>query len=123
MTGIQGVRAVDSNIFYNVQVQNDVERMSSNAEPDIEKSSENAGSMSKPAVEVCIASTDQVDGEIERLKAKEAQLSQRMSGADEIRRIEMEKQLAQVQNELRQKDNDAYRRKHTEFSSGIDLQV
>lgn len=77
----------------------------------------------EPAVEVCIASTDKVDGEIEGLKAKAAQLSQQLAGADPFRQDELAKQLAQVEDELRQKDNDTYRRQHAVFSSGVDLKV
>ena len=76
------------------------------------------------AAEVCIASTDKVDGEIERLKAKEAQLSEQLGASDNpAKKGDLERQLAEIQNELRQKDNDTYRRQNTQFTSGIDLQV
>ena len=67
--------------------------------------------------ESCTANTDKVDREIERLKKKKAQLEQQArTAADPSRREALEKQLAQVERELAQKDNDGYRRAHTSFS-------
>lgn len=63
--------------------------------------------------EKCTANTDQVDREIERLKKKQAELEQRLSTeTDEGKKEQLERQLSQVERELRQKDNDAYRRQH-----------
>ena len=74
------------------------------------------------AAEVCIASTDKVDGEIARLRAKESMISQRLQGAGApARQMELENELSRIENELRQKDNDTYRRQNTDFLSGIDL--
>lgn len=65
----------------------------------------------------CTANTDKVDREIEKLKKKQKELkSQLNSETDETKIEALKKQLAQVENELRQKDNDTYRRQHTEFS-------
>ena len=72
--------------------------------------------------EVTVASTDKVDAEIERLKAKEAQLLQKISSTQNPD-ADLQRQLAQIENELRLKDNDTYRRQHTEFSTGIDIKA
>ena len=72
--------------------------------------------------EVTVASTDKVDVEIERLKAKQAQLLKKISSSREPD-ADLQRQLAQIENELRQKDNDTYRRQHTEFSTGVDIKA
>lgn len=67
--------------------------------------------------ESCTANTDKVDAELKRLKEKHKQLEQQlMSANDEEKKKSLEKQLAAVQSELIQKDNDSYRRSHAVFS-------
>ena len=67
--------------------------------------------------ERCTGDTGKVDREIEKLKRKRAELEQRLNTErDEARREDLERQLAQVEAELRQKDNDGYRRRNTVFS-------
>ena len=67
--------------------------------------------------ETCTGNTDQVDREIEALKKKQAELKQQLSAeTDEAAIRELKQELSQVERELRQKDNDAYRRQHTVFS-------
>ncbi len=67
--------------------------------------------------ERCTGDTGKVDREIEKLKRKRAELEQRLNTErDEAKRENLEQQLAQVEQELRQKDNDGYRRRHTVFS-------
>lgn len=67
--------------------------------------------------EKCRGSTDAVDREIKRLKEKKEKLEAKLGReADGTRREALERQLAQVENELRQKDNDAYRRRHSTFT-------
>lgn len=67
--------------------------------------------------ETCTGSTDKVDREIEKLKKKQEELKRQINAeTDDARIQELEEQLAQVEGELRQKDNDAYRRRHTVFS-------
>ena len=73
-----------------------------------------------PEKEVTKANTDKVDVEIEKLKAKKAQLEQKISSAQNPNE-NLQKQLAQIENELRQKDNDTYRKAHTQFSNVIDI--
>ena len=74
-------------------------------------------SQEKPA-EKCVANTDKVDREIEKLKEKKQQLEQQIQSAsgDEKKIRELEKKLAQVENELSQKDNDTYRRQNASVS-------
>ena len=67
--------------------------------------------------ERCTGDTGKVDREIEKLKRKRAELEQRLNTErDEAKREELERQLAQVEAELRQKDNDGYRRRNAVFS-------
>ncbi len=67
--------------------------------------------------EICRGSTDKVDREIEKLKKKREELERQINSETDGAKIEeLEKKLAQVESELRQKDNDAYRRQHSTFS-------
>ena len=67
--------------------------------------------------EKCAGNTDAVDREIRKLKEKKEKLEAKLDQeTDETKRESLERQLAQVENELRQKDNDAYRRQHTQFT-------
>lgn len=64
--------------------------------------------------ERCIGNTDRVDREIEKLKKKRQELEQRLRTETDGNKIrELERQLARIDQELAQKDNDAYRRQHT----------
>lgn len=71
----------------------------------------------KEKSETCTGNTDKVDREIRKLRQEREQLEREISRAegDPDRRAELEKQLAQVENELRMKDNESYRRQHSEF--------
>lgn len=75
-----------------------------------------------PEKEVTKANTDKIDAEIKQLKAKKAQLEQKIS-TSQGDNADLQKQLAQIDDELRKKDNDAYRKAHTSFSTGIDITV
>lgn len=67
--------------------------------------------------EKCRGSTDAVDREIKRLREKKERLEAELDReTDGTKREALERRLAQVENELRQKDNDAYRRQHTVFT-------
>ncbi len=67
----------------------------------------------KPA-EMLTINTDKVDREIKLLKEEKRQLEQQiqLTAGDEEKAMELEKKLAQVESELRQKDNDTYRRQN-----------
>ena len=61
--------------------------------------------------------TDKVDREIEKLKKKQQELEQRINTeTDEAKIKDLECQLAQVERELKQKDNDTYRRQHAAYT-------
>ena len=61
--------------------------------------------------------TDRVDREIEQLKKRRAELEQRLNAeTGEGKRRDLERRLAQVERELKQKDNDAYRRRHMQVT-------
>ncbi len=68
-------------------------------------------------VERCTGSTDKVDREIEKLKREKQELEQRLNTeTDEARIKDLKTKLAQVERELRQKDNDTYRRQHASYT-------
>ncbi len=80
------------------------------------KQEEPAGDKGRPA-ERCVCSTDKVDREIARLRQKQQQLQQKLNQTEDPQQQEaLQKQLDAVARELQQKDNDAYRRQHAEFS-------
>lgn len=61
--------------------------------------------------------TGAVDRELETLRKRRADLEQQLHAETDGRKMEeLEKKLAQVEGELRQKDNDTYRRQHAVFS-------
>ena len=70
--------------------------------------------------ERCTCNTDKVDREIEKLKKEQEKLERQLSSAanhaDNEKIRELERKLAQIESQLRQKDNDTYRRQHAEFS-------
>ena len=68
-------------------------------------------------VERCTGSTDKVDREIEKLKREKQELEQRLNTeTDEARIKDLKTKLAQVERELRQKDNDTDRRQHASYT-------
>ena len=63
------------------------------------------------------ANTDRVDREIADLRQQKEQLEQQLRAcAGEDRAEALAQRLAQVERALSQKDNDAYRRQHTDFT-------
>jgi len=68
--------------------------------------------------ESCTCNTDKVDREVEKLKKKREELERQIRSVTDGARIrELEQELAQVEGELRRKDNDSYRRQHAAYSS------
>jgi len=80
---------------------------------DIKVSSEG---LSDKASQTTTMDTDIVDREIEKLKNKKAQLEQQLYSVGETKKKELEQELRQVEAELAQKDNDAYRRQNAVVS-------
>lgn len=67
--------------------------------------------------ERCTANTDRVDREIEALKEEKQRLAQQLQRTKDPQKAEeLRQRLSQLEGELAQKDNDAYRRQHTVFS-------
>ena len=69
--------------------------------------------------ETCTTNTDKVDREIEKLKEERDQLEQQIrttKDPDKAEGRDLKRQLAQLENELRQSDNDAYRRQNAVIS-------
>ncbi len=85
------------------------------SEPD--KGPEGPEKPGRKKEERCVCNTDQVDREIEQLKRKKAELEQRASAETDAARVkDLERQLAQTERELSEKDNDAYRKQHSTFT-------
>ena len=94
-----------------VQVDNSLETAQEPSETAPQREGE------KTTIMKTTANTDKVDREIEKLKQTQAQLEQKIAAAGGQKDKEiLEKQLAQVEAELRQKDNDTYRRQHMEIT-------
>ncbi|MBR1740505.1 MAG: hypothetical protein IJ733_01295 [Lachnospiraceae bacterium] len=61
--------------------------------------------------------TDRVDKEIERLKEKKQKIEQQIRATeDDTRKAALQIQLRQIEMELSEKDNDAYRRQNAVVS-------
>ena len=59
--------------------------------------------------------TDKVDREIKRLREQKQQFEKQLQSAtDPQQAVMLQKQISRLDKELRQKDNDAYRREHAE---------
>ena len=72
----------------------------------------------KDAAEEAAADTDDVDREIKKLRdSRRDIMSQLRAENSEDRKAELEAILGQLDSELAQKDNDAYRRAHTHFTA------
>lgn len=86
------------------------------AEPqDDSKKSNNDGE--EPTIVKTTVNTDKVDNEIKKLKQKQAQLEQKIASAkNQNDKESLETQLAQVEAELKLKDNDTYRRQHMQIT-------
>lgn len=65
----------------------------------------------------CTCNTDKVDREIEKLKKQKQELEQQINReTDESKVEDLKVKLAQIERELRQKDNDTYRRQHATYT-------
>lgn len=62
------------------------------------------------------SSSEKVDQEIQKLKNQQSQLQSQVNGAsDPDKKLELQQQLQQVQQQLALKDTDSYRRQHATF--------
>lgn len=67
--------------------------------------------------EVWECNTDKVDREIEKLKKEQQELEQRLNTETDGTKIKaLERQLVQVKQALKQKDNDTYRKQNATFT-------
>ena len=66
--------------------------------------------------ETTVCDTGKMDRELENLRKRQEQLEQRLRSAAPEQAQELRRELDQVNRELSQKDNDAYRRQHAVFS-------
>lgn len=90
-------------------------------DPNKSDKSEKTGGRDEPEKEKskseeCTCNTDKVDRELKRLREKAERLEQQLRSASDEEAAKIQKQLAGVQSELAQKDNDSYRRSQAEFS-------
>ncbi len=67
--------------------------------------------------EICTTDTGKVDREIEKLREKKTRLSRQIQMTDDPqKKEELKRQLAKAEQELKQKDNDTYRRQNAEVT-------
>lgn len=66
--------------------------------------------------ETTTCDTGRVDRELENLRRRQEELTQQLRSAAPEQAEAIQRQLDQVNRELAQKDNDAYRRQHAVFS-------
>lgn len=67
--------------------------------------------------ETCTVNTNKVDSEVKKLKKEITTLKQQIVKASDDEKKNLQKQLEQLENELSTKDNDSYRRQHSNFTS------
>lgn len=85
-------------------------------QPD-RKAEEPAGEDAKKRTEPCTCDTGRVDDEIKALKEKQKELQRQLKTETDEEAIKvLEQKLMQVERELSQKDNDAYRRQHAAYA-------
>lgn len=101
-----------------IQVDENLETTQEQLEVEPQSENEKLNNESeKPIIVKTTGNTDKVDREIEKLKQTQEQLKQKIAAAKEPKDKEsLETQLAQVEAELKLKDNDTYRRQHMEIT-------
>lgn len=73
----------------------------------------------KPKITKCTVNTDKVDAEIKKLTEKRQAIQQQLQQAETPEEKEkLQQQLANIETELRAKDNDAYRKQNATFTYG-----
>ena len=94
----------------NRRIQTDDDKQEAKAKPDLSKQPDNQA-------QNCTADTNKVDREIQALKKEAMRLKGELATThNEQKAKALQKQLAKIQQALQQKDNDTYRRQHTQFS-------
>lgn len=88
-----------------------------NGKPKICQDSPKENAPQKDAEQRCTVNTDRVDREIEKLRQERQALERQLrSETDETKRQTARQRLEQVERELSQKDNDAYRRRNAVYT-------
>lgn len=66
----------------------------------------------------CTVDTDKVDAEIKNLKKEKQQIEQEIqqTEGDDAKKAELEERLKEIDDELRTKDTDAYRKQHATYT-------
>ncbi len=81
---------------------------------------ENHEDAEKPQIVKTTLNTDAVDHEIEKLKQSISETRQKLSSASDPKEKEsLENKLSQLESEVKQKDNDTYRRQHMQITEQI----
>lgn len=86
----------------------DLQSLNSSMSQPKSKPESNSEPKSEEKSEVLVTNTDKVDREIERLKSK-------------LERTSSNEERAKIEEELRLKDNDSYRKQHSEHYSRVDI--
>lgn len=103
-------------IFDNFTQKNSDEDTKENSSSDNKKISKRSSENKKD--DTVTGNTDKVDREIKNLKKKKAKLEQQISqSSDNPKKQEkLQRQLEKINSELKMKDNDSYRRQHTQYT-------
>ncbi len=99
------------------KLKDDTDPVGDGSKADASKAEAPRKSKPEKKAESCTTDTDKVDREIKKIKEDAKKLKQQIrSSSDPQKAEELKKQLSKVENELRQKDNDTYRRQHASVS-------
>ena len=121
MTGANDARAVQAtNALYGGQAPADEAAKQRTAAPEPqEREQDNAPD--RVAEQRMTISTDAVDEEITALKEKRDMLAMSLRGMNEEDGKTTQQELQRIEEELRQKDNEEYRRQNAEIRQGVDV--
>lgn len=108
-----GTKPSDKNVFPEMENKEDLPKSGVGDKPDKSKGDKRLGDSKKS--ENCTANTDKVDREIKALREKLKKLKEQAARAEGKKKKEFESKISALEKELAMKDNDSYRRQHTEF--------
>ena len=121
MTGANDARAVQTtNALYGGQAPAD-EAAEVRAEAPEPQEREQEEAPDRAAEQRMTISTDAVDEEITALKEKREMLAMSLRGMNEEDGKTTQQELQRIEEELRQKDNEEYRRQNAEIRQGVDV--
>ncbi|MBQ9377466.1 MAG: hypothetical protein IJU05_06680 [Schwartzia sp.] len=121
MTGAPDARAAQemrAAVYGGVPAEDAAERRVEAPEPQEREREEPTG---RAAEQRTTISTDKVDEEITALKEKRDMLAMSLRGMSEEDGRQTQQELQRIEDELRQKDNEEYRRQNAEIRQGVDV--